>query len=82
MYQKLITWLSSNSDKVWHFTGGMIICLVCSVFLPAWMAFSLAAVAGVAKEIRDEISYGGFDWIDLAATVAGGALVFGCIILM
>jgi hypothetical protein len=82
MYRKLVTWLSSNQDKVWHFTGGMIICLICSVFLPAWAAFLLTVAAGIAKEIWDEVSYGSFDFVDLAATAAGGALVFGCIIVM
>jgi hypothetical protein len=80
MYQKLINYLASNQDKVWHFTAGMIVCLICSVFMPAWMACLIAVAAGVAKEIRDEISYGGFDWVDLAATVAGALFVFGCLI--
>lgn len=32
----------------------------------------LAALAGLLKELYDQWSYGGFDWIDLLFTVLGG----------
>lgn len=32
------------------------------------------AVAGISKEVYDEISYGGFDKKDLAATMIGGTI--------
>jgi hypothetical protein len=81
IYRKVLNYLYSRPDKVIHFAAGMSVCLICSTFLPAWAAFLLAVAAGTVKEIWDEVSYGGFDWIDLAATVAGGWLVFICLVL-
>ena len=36
-----------------------------------WFGFAAGTLAGVAKEVKDEIDYGGFDVKDLAFTMAG-----------
>lgn len=64
-----------STDKMLHFLAGMSIVGVSSTCMPgiANWAFVAAIIAGVAKEIYDEVSYGGFDLIDLLSTTVGGA---------
>ena len=64
-------------DKLLHFIAGMLItALVAVVFARfAPLAVTVAVVAGFAKEAYDEWSYGGWNWEDLIATVAGGVLM-------
>ena len=81
MYNKLISWLNQNVDKIYHFLAGMMICLISYIFLPMWIAVLIVVVAGLLKEVRDKRSYGMFDWFDLAATILGGLFVFFCLIL-
>jgi hypothetical protein len=78
MYQKIMNYLMRYTDKVFQFTAGMIICLIASIFLPAWVATCIALLAGLLKEIRDKLSYGLFDWIDFVVTTSGGLFVFIC----
>jgi hypothetical protein len=65
------------SDKALHFIAGLLVVALAATTLPSvanW-AIVFALVAGVGKEIRDQIVYGGFDWKDLVATIAGGAVM-------
>lgn len=68
---------SIPSDKMLHFVAGMLITAIVAVVIPrfASLAVTVAVIAGFAKEVRDEIAYGGFDWKDLLATVLGGAVM-------
>lgn len=68
---------SIPSDKMLHFIVGMLITAIVAVIVPRFtpIAMSVAVVAGFAKELRDEIAYGGFDWKDLLATVIGGVVM-------
>lgn len=68
---------SIPSDKMLHFIAGMLITAIVAVIVPRFtpIAMSVAVVAGFAKELRDEITYGGFDWKDLLATVLGGVVM-------
>ena len=43
----------------------------------ALLGITSAAVAGVGKELWDEIEYGGWDWKDLGATMIGGTIGTG-----
>lgn len=63
-------------DKLLHFVAGMLI-TACVAIFPGMenIAFVGAIVAGIAKEVRDKITYGGYDWKDLAATIAGGVIM-------
>ena len=68
---------SIPSDKMLHFIVGMLITAIVAVIVPRFtpIAMTVAVVAGFAKEIRDEIAYGGFDWKDLLATILGGVVM-------
>jgi hypothetical protein len=68
---------SIPSDKMLHFIVGMLITAIVAVLVPRFtpIAMTVAVVAGFAKELRDEITYGGFDWKDLLATVLGGVVM-------
>lgn len=65
------------SDKMLHFIAGLMITAFVAVVVPRFapIAMTVAVVAGFAKELRDEIAYGGFDWYDLLATVLGGVVM-------
>ena len=43
----------------------------------ALLGITSATVAGVGKELWDEIEYGGWDWRDLGATMIGGTIGTG-----
>jgi hypothetical protein len=64
-------------DKALHFIAGMLVVVVVATIFPcvANWAVVAAIVAGVGKEIRDEIAYRGFDWKDLMATIVGGLIM-------
>lgn len=64
-------------DKMQHFIAGLLITAIVAVLVPRFapIAMTVAVVAGFAKELRDEITYGGFDWKDLLATVLGGVVM-------
>jgi hypothetical protein len=64
-------------DKALHFIAGLLVVALAATTLPSvanW-AIVFALIAGVGKEIRDEIVYGGFDWKDLLATILGGVVM-------
>lgn len=68
--------LEIPSDKALHFIAGLLVVAIAATTLPCvdnW-AIVFALVAGVGKEIRDQIAYGGFDWKDFVVTIAGGAV--------
>ena len=76
--KRLLNMLGSiPSDKMLHFIAGILITAVIAAVFPRFapLAAVVAIVAGFAKELRDEIAYGGFDWKDLLATVLGGVVM-------
>lgn len=82
--KRLLNLLGSiPSDKMLHFIAGMLITAFVAVIVPRFapIAMTVSVVAGFAKELRDEITYGGFDWYDLLATVLGGVVMQVFIIL-
>ncbi len=78
LYKKILSWLSQiKTDKFLHFIAGMIIAAFVALVIPTgrlW-CFLPVVVIGFAKEVYDEINYGGFDWLDLAYTIAGGLII-------
>lgn len=63
-------------DKALHFIAGMLT-TACVAIIPCLVnfAFAGAIVVGLIKEVRDEITYGGYDWKDFAATLFGGVIM-------
>ena len=74
-------------DKKLHFLAGL--CITCIVIITCYFNFGVVnlrfglgcgMVAGVAKEVKDEITYGGFDYVDMLVTwlgaIAGAGLVY------
>lgn len=66
-------------DKKKHLLAGFIIALVAftaasylAIPAPHVIAFSMAVIAGAAKEIRDAFGYGHVEALDLICTAAGG----------
>lgn len=59
------------NDAVLHFSFSFLFGLGAGAELPPLKACALATVPGIAKELKDEHDYGGFDLQDLAYDVAG-----------
>lgn len=75
--KKIMDWLGSiPADKLLHFVAGMLIAGVVGI-IPCFAnyAFIVAVVAGLAKEVYNEFSYGGWDSLDLLYTAIGGAVM-------
>ena len=75
--KKIIDFLGSiQADKLLHFIAGMLVAGVVGI-IPCFANYALivAVVAGVAKEVYDEFSYGGWDSLDLLYTAIGGAVM-------
>ena len=76
-------------DKKLHFIVGLCISVVAMLLyfyyygtINVLPGIGCGMVAGVAKEIKDEISYGGFDKYDMLATWAGSLLGAGLIYIL
>lgn len=71
-------WLCNiPADKALHLIAGMLVVAVVATIFPCmaeWLVV-VAIVAGVGKEIRDEVVYGDFDWEDLTTTIVGGFIM-------
>jgi hypothetical protein len=65
-------------DKILHFVAGLLIGLS-ALFIPTCYAFGLVVIAGIGKEIKDQIVYRGFDIYDFWYTLAGGVVSVGLI---
>lgn len=69
-------------DKLYHFVAGFVIAALPTMFIDSHVGllnahevglFSAIAV-GLLKEVKDEVTYGGFDVLDFAVTVVGGVV--------
>ena len=72
-----IQWADNNKDKMLYFgaravTSMIVYDLVKDKKKAFWYALASSVTIGVAKESYDQITYGGWDWKDLGATVLGG----------
>lgn len=56
-------------DKLLHSFYGVLVYLIAALVSPMFGIIAVVVLA-VAKEVYDEIKYGGFDWVDIVATVA------------
>lgn len=74
----LMGWIGSISpDKLLHFIAGTLIAAFFAIVFPCTANWCIvfAFVAGLAKEIIDQYRYKGWDFLDLAYTVAGGGII-------
>ena len=55
-------------DKLLHSFYGVLIYLVAALVNPMFGILAVIVIA-IAKEVYDEIKYGGFDWVDIVATL-------------
>ena len=70
MMSKVLNYLASiPHDKLLHSFYGTVIYLLGALINPLFGIICVVLVA-IAKEVYDEIKYGGFDWVDIVATVA------------
>ena len=70
---RLYEWLLKNVDKLLHLTV--------SYMLASLFGIAIAVLAGIAKEIYDQVKYKGWSWGDLIADGLGIAIYyFGVII--
>jgi len=67
-------------DKKLHFIAGLLISLAVSIAINPTCGLITSMVAGVAKEVKDYLDYGGPDMIDCLATWLGGGI--GYVIMM
>ena len=56
-------WLVANIDKILH--------LAVSYMIASLFGIWIAAIAGIAKEVYDQVSYKGWSWGDLIADGIG-----------
>lgn len=56
-------------DKCLHFIVGFFLGLLTLHFFLPLVAISIVTLGAIAKEIRDEIKYKGFDLVDIIYTV-------------
>jgi hypothetical protein len=61
-------------DKKLHFIAGLLIFLAVSIVINPNCGLITSTVAGVVKEVKDYLDYGGPDVIDCLATWLGGLI--------
>ena len=62
-------------DKALHFIAGFCVFVISSCFISDLYSVAVVFIVALAKEIRDQIVYRGWDSKDLGATVLGGLTV-------
>ena len=73
---KVLNYLASiPNDKLLHIFYGVLIYLVAALISPVFGVIAVVVIA-VSKEVYDEIKYGGFDWVDIVATVGIPTVLF------
>ncbi len=62
-------------DKLYHFIAGLLISAFFAITLNMEVCIVPAVFAGFFKEFADQWCGGKFDWLDLLAVCAGGAVI-------
>ena len=70
-----------RADKLKHFSAGLALSLAAGLFVCPSFGLAVAVVAGLGKDVVWDrwLKRGTFEWLDIWATVLGGAL--GAVIL-
>ena len=76
-------------DEKLHFIAGLCISVVAMLLyfyyygiVNLWFGLFFGVLAGLLKEVKDHITYGGFDKYDMFATWAGSLLGAGLIYIL
>ena len=76
-------------DKKLHFIAGLCISVVAMLLyfyyygtVNVLPGICCGMVAGVAKEVKDEITYGGFDYVDMLVTWLGATVGTGLVVML
>ena len=75
MLKKYFQLLTLPHDKLSHFFYGVVTALVMVPFFSHYFIMCYILAMSVAKEIWDTYNNGGIEYLDLIATVAGGAAI-------
>jgi hypothetical protein len=67
------------NDKALHFIAGTVIAAPVAYAFGPLAGLAAGSIAGLAKEVLDQIRYGGFDVADLVVTIAGAAVGAGIV---
>ena len=83
---KTIQYLTPDNDKLAHFFWGFVygtVSYLLGIFLLSshLYAMFLPIVFGLIKEIKDDMVYGGFDFVDLTYTVLPSGIITILIII-
>jgi hypothetical protein len=62
-------------DRLYHFIAGMICAAICLIVLKMYVCIWPVLFVAFIKEFIDLWQDGNFDWIDLLATILGGAVI-------
>ncbi len=89
-FKKILEWIRSayewfvglinkvRRDRLYHFIAGLMIAAVAALCFHITWAIVPVIFAGFIKEFIDSWRGQQFDWIDLLATVLGGAFIWVC----
>lgn len=75
MLKQWFKFLTLPHDKLSHFFYGVVMALTMVPFFSHYFIMCYILVISVAKEIWDTYNNGGIEYLDLLATVAGGAAI-------
>lgn len=68
-------------DKQAHFYSGAAITFAIGILIDPMWGLVAAGLAGAAKEVWDRLWHGTPDWMDLAATCAGGLAAYAVFVI-
>lgn len=82
LFKKTWAWLTAiPQDKLWHVIAGLVIGAFFAIVLPMEAPVVPVIFAGAIKEFVDDWKHGNADWRDFVATVAGGIIIQGMVII-
>lgn len=82
LFDRFWRWLTAiPQDKLWHVIAGLVIGASFAIVLPIEAPVVPVIFAGAIKEFVDDWKHANADWRDFVATVAGGIIIQGMVII-